>query len=645
MSEPTIATTTAPVLDDTWRAHDLPARWAGRSHFVALLTNFGTGEAFLSLRRAWLNDPGRSRRLTVVAVAAQPPDAHVLLAEDTALAPHWLAVQPGITPGLNTIEWPDQPIRLLLAVGPLAGWLSELTLQANAVLISDGPEEARSANQPVDDDRLGKALARLCAPDATLTAMAASEPLRRGLRQAGFVATNPETKHTPLANIWHAHRVARPGTTTAPVGRRAATQRRTALVLGAGLAGASAARALAREGLQVTVLERRDQAALETSGNPAGLFHPVVHPQDGAHAQWLRAGAARTAHLLRPLVGEQADALVPGAVAGLLRGAHGQDPAAMAALLAQQQLPAAWAQALPETAAHDHSGGVLNGPAWLFQNAGWVSPAALVRAWLAEPGIQLRTGQTVDRIAPISTEVDGQTDNQMHGWAAWNANGQLIAEADVLVLTNAHDAPRLLAPWTDAADWPLDRQRGQISQLTAAQVQSLDGLPALPELPLASGSYLIKLPAAQGGGMVCGATHQFDDDDATVRPDDHAQNLAQVAALAGRPEAAAGWAMTADAMQGRVGWRQVCADKLPVLGPVAATKLDGLQRLEQPRHVPRVAGLYVMAALGSRGLSLAPLMGEVLAAWVCGQPMPVASSLLDAVDAARFTARARRRGG
>jgi tRNA 5-methylaminomethyl-2-thiouridine biosynthesis bifunctional protein len=82
-----------------------------------------------------------------------------------------------------------------------------------------------------------------------------------------------------------------------------------------------------------------------------------------------------------------------------------------------------------------------------------------------------------------------------------------------------------------------------------------------------------------------------------------------------------------------------------VLGgvPLPGAGLAGAHRLEQPRHVPRVPGLYVFAALGSRGISWAPLLGEVLAAGIVGAALPLPGSLMDAIDAARFVSRAARR--
>ena len=49
------------------------------------------------------------------------------------------------------------------------------------------------------------------------------------------------------------------------------------------------------------------------------------------------------------------------------------------------------------------------------------------------------------------------------------------------------------------------------------------------------------------------------------------------------------------------------------------------------------------AALGSRGISWAALGAQVLAAQISGAPVPLESSLVDALDPARFALRAARR--
>ncbi|WP_250895084.1 hypothetical protein, partial [Aeromonas dhakensis] len=50
-------------------------------------------------------------------------------------------------------------------------------------------------------------------------------------------------------------------------------------------------------------------------------------------------------------------------------------------------------------------------------------------------------------------------------------------------------------------------------------------------------------------------------------------------------------------------------------------------------------GLYVLGALGSRGLCSAPLCGELLASEICGDPLPLAADLLEALHPARYWVR------
>jgi tRNA 5-methylaminomethyl-2-thiouridine biosynthesis bifunctional protein len=69
------------------------------------------------------------------------------------------------------------------------------------------------------------------------------------------------------------------------------------------------------------------------------------------------------------------------------------------------------------------------------------------------------------------------------------------------------------------------------------------------------------------------------------------------------------------------------------------------RRLDQPRLVPRAPGLFVYTALGSRGITWSALGARLLAATMTGSPLPLESSLVDAVDPARFVSRQARRAG
>ena len=154
---------------------------------------------------------------------------------------------------------------------------------------------------------------------------------------------------------------------------------------------------------------------------------------------------------------------------------------------------------------------------------------------------------------------------------------------------------------------------------------------------------------------MCGATTAADDPDADVRLADHAHNLRQLAAITGsRLEVPAPeWLATAHddqhvaavlvargQLHGRVGWRATAADRLPLIGAVPAQMTEGATALpDQPRHWPRVPGLFVASGFGSRGLTWAPLAGRLIAAWIAGAPHPLPADVVDALDPARFATR------
>src|SRR5262249_28911362 len=95
-------------------------------------------------------------------------------------------------------------------------------------------------------------------------------------------------------------------------------------------------------------------------------------------------------------------------------------------------------------------------------------------------------------------------------------------------------------------------------------------------------------------------------------------------------------------LDGRVGWRLAAGDRLPLVGAVPDPHAPAA-RLDQPRFLPRIPGLFLYTALASRRITLAALGAQALASWMAGAPWPLESSLVDAIDPARFSARDARR--
>jgi tRNA 5-methylaminomethyl-2-thiouridine biosynthesis bifunctional protein len=606
----------------------LPQRWAGRERFVVLETGFGLGNNFLATWQAWRDaaPSARCERLVFVSVEKHPLQREALAgalagSPQPALAQALVQAWPPLTPDLHRLEFEAGRVQLLLAFGDIADWLPELVLDAGAFYL-DGFAPARNPDmwQPRELQRLG----RLAAPGATAATWSVARGVRDALSGAGF-EVNKAAGFGGKRDMTVARFAPRFTPQRAPAALRTPQGPREALVVGAGLAGCAAAWALARQGWHCRVFDREPGPALATSSNEGGLFHGTFQGDDGLHARWHRAAALRTEALVRPWI---AEGLVTGSAEGFIRLEGRLSDAQAHELLAASGLPAGYLQWLDAAAAREASGLALPHGGWFYPGGGWLAPRTLAATWLARAGASFEGGLDVSAVR-----------RQGRLWQLLDAAGRLLAEAPVVVLANALNAADLALgaqPGAPAAPmWPLSAVRGQTTLLR----QDTPGL-RTARLPVSGAGYV--LPPFEGW-VLCGATSQHHDTHAGLRGSDHAHNLQRLAALCGStPE------VDAAALRGRVGWRLVAPDRLPLVGAVPDLAAAGTKaRLDQPRFVPRLAdehgGLYVLAALGSRGITTAALAAEVLASWITGAPCPVGADLRDALDAARFVARARRR--
>ena len=597
----------------------LPARWAGRRHFVVLETGFGLGDNFLATWDAWRRDPQRCEQLHFVAVEPRPPSRAELAAAQVQspgaeLASQLMQAWPPLTPGLHALDFEGGRVQLLLAVGEATVLLPTLRLAADALCLGEPPADAKPPAWP---PRLLKAVGRLAAPESSLATASVAEPMRAGLLTAGFQLTNSTGTGTNTSQDLTVARFA-PRFVPPRLPAAAVPAARHAVVVGAGLAGAAMAQALARQGLQVTVLEQHGSPAQEGSGNLGGLFHGTLNADDGVYARLFRAAALQAARAYAPAIDAGA---VPGQATGLLRlETTLTDLGAMQAVLQGLGLPAAYVSALGREQASQCAGVPLPGPAWFYPGGGWVSPAAWVRHALATTGVQLVLG------APVQGLLRSGQD-----WCVQGAHGQTLARAPILVLANAAGVAPLLAP-LGHSPWPLQRARGQV---TSGPVRSGPaGQASSLKMPVAGDGYALPLSHDE---ILCGATRQLGDEDSTVREADHRLNLERLQRLTGL-------ALTADstAWQGRTGWRLQADDRLPIAGAMPVACMPEGQRMDQGRLLPREPGLFVLTALGARGLSLAPLLARLVAAQATGTPWPVEQALADAVDPARWRVRAAR---
>lgn len=515
------------------RGCGLPGAWACQPQWRILDTAFALGLNFLAAWQAWKQDPQRPRLMHYVAVEASPAAAEDLLRGATAY--------PELVPLAEALaaQWSG-----------LHPGVHRLVFEQGLVLLTLHVRDVRDAlrKEPFTVDSVFlaaqlldlhtlKALARHCRHGTGV----AGEPLAGGMRghlvQCGFSLQQGEGVFSPA---WEPK--ARRMTSVVTPGH--------CVVIGAGLAGASVAASLARRGWRVTVLDAADTPAAAASGLPAGLLAPHHSPDDNLLSRLSRCGVRLTLQQAKALL-RQGDWQLSGA----MEKRDGID-------------------------------------LW-HEQAAWIKPATLVRAWLAQPGIEWRGNTRVARLERLEA-----------GWQLWDAQGQQVARAQLVVVAAAYSSNALLGD-----DIALSPVRGQVSWAFH------DSALKLPGFPFKGNGHFIPAVPLQGRTVwLTGSTYDRDGTGLEARAADHSANLERLAALA--PEVARQLArqFESGAVHAWTGVRCVTTDRRPLLAEMAP-------------------GLWVSTAMGSRGLTFAPLCAELLAARLHDEPLPLEHKLAQALDA------------
>ena len=588
------------------RGCDLPGAWAGQPQWCVLETGFGLGLNFLVTWQAWKINAQRPRLLHFVSTELHPASAADVLRAASShpelmpMAEQLQAQLWGLLPGIHRLVFEQGQVLLTLCVGHTASVLRGQELLADSVYL-DGFSPAR--NPDMWDMATFKAVARCCRRGSRIASWTVARSVLDGLQQCGFEVqktTGLPPKRDNLQGVfnprWEPRRAAG---SAAPL----PVEPGSCVVVGAGLAGAATAASLARRGWRVCVLDAHAAPAGGASGLPAGLLVPHVSPDDSLLSRLSRSGVRATLQQAQALLRPGLDWQASGVLERRLDGSSG--------------LPADWPEAgrdwsQPASAAQlQHIGSDSAAACW-HQRAGWVKPASLVSALLAQPGISWRGNVDVTRL---------EREPGSGLWQLFGSQGQLYEQASLVVLAAAYASNRLVQ-----RPLPLQAIRGQVSWgLQPANQGTADAAaPGFPDFPVnGHGSFLPGVPSDEGPVWLAGAGFTRDSNDSRIEPQDQLDNLARLQVLL--PGVAA--QLAADFKKGKVrAWAGVrCAspDRLPVVGPV-----DPAQQ----------AGLWINSAMGSRGLSFAVLCAELLAARLHHEPLPLDTRMAQALSAQRFSA-------
>jgi len=253
----------------------LPDAWAARERFSIGELGFGTGLNLLAAWELWRQTrPSPSARLDYLSFEGflmGPEDAariHAMWPELGELSRDLLARWPVRARGVQRIHLPDG-VTLTLAVDEISTALPEARASIDAWFL-DG--FAPSKNGEMWSPEIMGHVARLSAPGAR-----AATDVRRNLQAAGFIAEKMPG-HGRKKERLEARFPGTPAQKPAP--RRIA-------IIGAGIAGACAARSFLARGCDVTVFDRGPAPGHAASGNPLALVMPRLDAADGPGARGL----------------------------------------------------------------------------------------------------------------------------------------------------------------------------------------------------------------------------------------------------------------------------------------------------------------------------------------------------------------------
>lgn len=387
------------------------------------------------------------------------------------------------------------------------------------------------------------------------------------------------------------------------------TKLNSAIIIGGGLAGASAAHALLKRGLKVTLIERHDSLGVEASGNLSGILMPFLAQVPEERMRFSLAAFDYAQRLFKELPDIQlnANGVLRLTTSDRLRGVYER--------LSELNLSEEIVRGVDAQTASDIADTRIVETALYFPQGAALSPPKLCKALTAHENFTHRVDQAL--------LID-----------ATDARPRVILrtdtiEADLLVIANAADCQAF-----EQTAWiPLERVRGQVAHVPANETST--------KLRCAV-CYEGYVTPAENGVHLLGASYEHNDFRTELISEK--QNVLLARAAERLPELK----FAADVLYpGKVAFRAGTPDRLPAIGRVPIPSRLKDFYVPTRRNVIDVSpdseifhrSIFVSVGHGSNGLVSCPLAGEIIAALAFDEPLPLDAELLPFLNPSRFLVR------
>ena len=637
--------------------NDLAERWQQWRNptFVIAETGFGTGLNFLVAMRAFnefraANPDHPLKRLYFITTEKFPlpqQDMQRALEAFPALkdeAQALASLYPMGLEGCHRLHFDNHSTTLDLWIGDVHDLLPQWHSPENGLIDAwflDG--FAPSKNPDMWTDALFSQMARLSKTGTTFGTFTAAGIVKRGLAGVGFTIKKRNgfgRKRDMLTGVFNQdnenvqHRLRLPAGPYYRYADDSLDKTSKVAVVGSGLAAATACLALVKRGINTTLYFDGDTLASGASGNPQGGFYPQLH-SEASIASRIQAHSFLYARKAYDHTIEHAKACGLSEVAhdfcGVIQLSFNDKVAERQNKLAAADVwPEALIKPVDSKEVSDIANLALPYSGLYIGLGGWISPPQLVTAMIEEA---LQSGKLTLKPNHIYVSHEAVETTKQRVQIRFNldsAENEEVITADHLILALGAGAVNA----SDFNSLSLRPVRGQVEAIpTQMPIEQLNTV-------LCHKGYMT--PVFEGRHAL-GSTYVKNDLSTDVRSDETEMNLAT-------HEQALANTDIVQALQhdgkARAATRLGSPDHQPVVG--ALHNFDSLKEhytmlgVGKPLTSAPVLPSSVVSTLtclGSRGLTTAPLMAEVLVSSLCKEPLPLSNDLLNAVNTSRFMTR------
>lgn len=616
------------------QGNQLWVRWeqSTERHFVIAETGFGTGLNFLAVTTLFrqfrqANPHSPLKRLFFISFEKYPipqsqlAQIHLAYPEFAEMSQQLCQQWQPMIAGCQRFHFAE--ITLDIWFGEMADNLPQLgDYMQNRIdaWFLDG--FSPSKNPQMWNDQLYQAMFDYSKPNGTFATFTAASAVRKGLEKAGFTVYKRKgygKKRECLAgykekNASKTDRTFFPWYLPQPA---EFAECQNVAIIGGGIASAFTALSLLERGATITLYCEDEQTALNASGNKQGAFYPQLSDDDERNIRFYIHAFLYGQQRLQWAIQQGIE--FEHAFCGVALCAYDAKSAVKLAKISELGLPTALYQPLSQAGLSEKAGLPLPCEGGFIPQGAWLSPRQFVQnlfAYLQQRGVKIKTSQKITALS----QNDEQQDNH---WQLTTASNEHFYH-QVVIIANGHH----LKNFAQTTQLPVYPVRGQVSEIpTSPHLSQLNTV-------LCYDGYLTPVDQRQISQCI-GASHLRDNQDRHFSRQEQQENQQKIQ----RNLAGVDWVNDVDTSgnQARVGVRCAVRDRMPLMGNVADYaqqiadygNLFNLRRRKQTiKPAAQHKNLYLLGALGSRGLTSAPLLGEVLASLIYGEPLPLSEDIL-----------------